>query len=373
MLLARSSLFLRGADSSHCNWRSSKNSLDRSVSTELGLSLSPGKQDGLRALADERGVIAALAIDQRSALRKLFAKASGRDANQVPTEWLVEYKEKVSQFLTPYASAILLDPEYGLPAARRRSKDAGLLLAYEQSGYDKSVPGRLPRLLDGFTVERLKKSGADAVKVLLYYSPFSEAAVNAQKKAWVTRVGDECRDNDLPFFLEIVSYHDQMDEKGSEFARIKPDVVTRSIEEFCKAGYAVDVLKVGVPVNMNFVESTNLPRSQAVYSREEAKSHFKRASQAASLPFIYLSEGVANQTFAEALTLAAEVGSDFSGVLCGRAIWQDGVPVFVQRGVGALDEWLQEHGVNNIQNVNAHLAAARPWFERIGAAPGATG
>jgi tagatose 1,6-diphosphate aldolase len=281
---------------------------------------------------------------------------------------LVQFKEKVSQFLTPYASAILLDPEYGLPAASRRSKNAGLLLAYEQSGYDKSVPGRMPRLLDDFTAARLKKSGADAVKVLLYYSPFSEVAVNAHKQAWVTRVGGECRDADVPFFLEIVSYHDQIDEKSAEFARIKPEVVTRSIEEFCNASYAVDVLKVGVPVNMNFVESAGLPRSQAVYSRSEAKSHFQSASQAASLPFIYLSEGVANQTFADALTLAAEAGSDFSGVLCGRAIWQDGVPVFVQQGASALDDWLQEHGVRNIQNVNVHLTAARPWFERLGAA-----
>src|SRR5277367_5124721 len=136
------------------------------------LSLSSGNLNGLRALADECGVIAALAIDQRSALRKLFAKASGRDANDIPNEWLVQFKEKVSQCLTPYASAILLDPEYGLPAADRRSKDAGLLLAYEQSGYDKSVAGRLPRLLNDFTAAGLKTSGANAVKVLLYYSPF---------------------------------------------------------------------------------------------------------------------------------------------------------------------------------------------------------
>jgi len=337
--------------------------------TEHALPLSLGKQNRLQALADDRGVIAALAIDQRSALRKLFAKASGRDANEIPAEWLVQFKEGVSRVLTPYASAILLDPEYGLPAAARRSKDAGLLLAYEQSGYDKSVPGRLPRLLNDFTCARLKDSGADAVKVLLYYSPFSDIMVNAHKQAWVERVGGECREAELPFFLEIVSYHDQMDEKSAEFARIKPDVVTYSIEEFCKASYAVDVLKVGVPVNMNYVESANVPRSRAVYSRSEAKSHFKRASQAASLPFIYLSEGVANQTFADALTLAAEAGSEFSGVLCGRAIWQDGVPVFVQQGAPALDNWLREHGVRNIQNVNVHLTAARPWFERIGAAP----
>jgi tagatose 1,6-diphosphate aldolase len=322
-------------------------------------------------LADERGVIAALAIDQRSALRKLFAKANARETSEVPIEWLVQFKEKVSQFLTPYASAILLDPEYGLPAAGRRAKNAGLLLAYEQSGYDKSVPGRLPRLLDNLTAKRLKDAGADAVKVLLYYSPLSDAAVNTHKQAWVTRVGGECRDADIPFFLEIVSYHDQMDEKGAEFARIKPGVVTHSIEEFCKASYAVDVLKIGVPVNMNFVESASLPRSQAIYSRSEAKAHFTRASQASSLPFIYLSEGVSNQTFADALTLAAEAGSKFSGVLCGRATWQDGVPIFVHQGAQALDEWLHQHGVRNIQNVNAHLTAACPWFERTGAASNA--
>jgi tagatose 1,6-diphosphate aldolase len=249
---------------------------------------------------------------------------------------------------------------------RPRSKDAGLLLAYEQSGYDKSVPGRLPRLLDDFTARRLKDCGADAVKVLLYYSPFSDGTVNAHKQAWVAGVGGECREADLPFFIEVVSYHDQLDQNSAEFARIKPEVVTRSIKEFCKASYQFDVLKVGLLVNVNFVELAHLPRSQAVYSRSEAISHFKRASRAASLPFIYLSEGVANQTFAGVLTLATEAGSDFSGVLCGRAIWQDGVPVFVHQGAAALDDWLQEHGVPNIQNVNAHLTAARPWFERIG-------
>jgi tagatose 1,6-diphosphate aldolase len=337
------------------------------------LSLSLGKQRGLRALADERGIIAALAIDQRSALRKLFAKASGRAADKIPVEWLVQFKEKVSQVLTPYASAILLDPEVGLPAAGRRDKDAGLLLAYEESGYDPSVPGRLPRLLDSYTAGRLKDAGADAIKVLLYYSPFSAAEINARKQTWVERVGDECRAADLPFFLEIVSYHDDMDEKSADFARIKPEVVTLSIEEFCKPRYAVDVLKVGVPVNMKFVESASLSRAQAIYSRSEAISHFRRASEAASLPFIYLSEGVDNQTFGDALTLAAEAGSSFSGVLCGRATWQDGVPIFVQLGGSALEEWLHEHGVRNIQNVNARLTAARPWFEKLATAPSGKG
>jgi tagatose 1,6-diphosphate aldolase len=330
----------------------------------MAVNISSGKKKGLEALSDQRGVIAAVAMDQRSALRKLFEKASGRSAKGIPDEWLIQFKEKVSQDLSPHASAILLDPEYGLSAAKLRDKNAGLLLAYEESGYDKSVRGRLPRLLKGFSAARLKDCGADAVKVLLYYSPFSSTEINSYKHEWVARVGEECRLADVPFFLELVSYHDEMDEKGVDFARIKPEVVKRSIEEFCRPSYGVDVLKIGVPVNMAFLESAMLPASQTLYSRAEAIAYFRRASQAATLPFIYLSEGVSNQTFADALTLATEAGSGFSGVLCGRATWQEGVPVFVQKGAAALEDWLREYGVRNIQNVNAHLVAARPWFER---------
>ena len=170
---------------------------------------------------------------------------------------------------------------------------------------------------------------------------------------------------DILFFLELVSYDDDMDAKSEAFAQRKPAIVTRSIEEFCKPLYAVDVLKVGVPVNMNFVESWTLPRSEAVYTRAEAILHFRQASQAATLPFIYLSEGVSNELFVDALELAAEAGCEFSGVLCGRATWQDGVPVFVEQGAAALEGWLEEEGVRNIQNVNAHLGPARPWSQRV--------
>jgi|SRR5579859_844530 len=328
------------------------------------VTLSPGKQRGLKSLSTDRGIIAALAIDQRSALRKLFAKASGHVAEEIPFELLVNFKSRVSRMLTPHASAILLDPEFGLPAAAARAPQSGLLLAYEQTGYDKSIPGRLPRLLEGFSAAKLRDLGAEAIKVLLYYSPFSADAINSQKFAWVERVGKECCAADVPFFLELVSYHDDMDEKGSEFARIKPDVVVRSVQEFCKPRYAVDVIKIGVPVNMNFVHSARVAKAESLYTREEAAAYFRRASDACSLPFIYLSEGVSNETFADALALAAESGSAFSGVLCGRATWQDGVSVFVQHGEAALDAWLSEQGVKNIENVNACLSAARPWNAR---------
>lgn len=328
------------------------------------MQLSPGKRAGLQALSDERGIIAALALDQRTALRKIFAQASGLPPDRVSTSQLVEFKELVSRALTPYASAILLDPEYGLAAAATRHPRTGLLLAYEQSGYDRSVPGRLPRLLENCSAAKLKSAGANALKVLLYYSPFSSGQINAKKQDWVARVGAECVASDLAFFLELVSYHDDLDEKTVDFARIKPDSVTGSVEEFCHPRYAVDVLKVGVPVNMKFVEAPGVSASQALYSRTQALTLFRRASDAATLPFIYLSEGVGNAMFVDALSLAAEAGSAFSGVLCGRAIWQAGVTAFVRGGRAALEDWLAGEGARNIQAVNAQLSAAHPWFEK---------
>lgn len=324
------------------------------------MKIAKGKLAGLQAVSNARGVIAALAIDQRNALRTLLAKAKEAGPEAIPGTMLEQFKEAVSRVLTPHASAILLDPEYGLPAARQRAKNAGLLLAYERTGYDKAVPGRLPRLLEHWSVRRLAGEGADCIKVLLYYSPSSAAAINDVKHAWVERVGAECAGVDVPFFLELVVYHDAMEEKSLEFARIKPEVVTRSLEEFSKPQYGVDVFKVGVPVNMAFVGGAD--NADSAYTREEAKSHFQRAAAAAGRPFIYLSEGVSNETFNDALELAAEAGAHFSGVLCGRAIWKDGVEIYAKRGLPALEDWLQEQGVKNIQRVNERLHAASPWF-----------
>ncbi len=335
------------------------------------MKITEGKRKGLERLANASGVIAALAIDQRSALRGLFAKAKAVDADTVPDEWLVQFKKAVSRILTPQASAILLDPEYGLPAAKRRAKNAGLLLAYEKTGYDKSVPGRLPALLEHWSVRRLVEAGADGVKILLYYAPPSSAEINDQKYAWVERVGAECVAADVPFFLELVSYQEGMDEKGREFAKCKPGVVAASVAEFSRPRYAVDVLKVGVPVNMAYVEGSPSAGSEILYSREQAKKYFREAAAAARVPFIYLSEGVSNETFEDALELAGEAGANFSGVLCGRATWKDGVAVFAQHGMSALEEWLGSEGIRNIQRVNAKLSAAKPWTESYARGPAA--
>lgn len=329
--------------------------------------LTAGKQKGLEAVSDSRGVIAAVAIDQRSAMRSLFARSMGIEPENVPAERLIQFKEAVSRILTPHASAILLDPEYGLPAARQRAKNAGLLLAYEKTGYDRKVPGRLPGLLDYWSVGRLAEAGADSVKLLLYYSNFSSMEVNDIKQVFVERVGAECAAADVPFFLELVSYAEEMEDKGIDFARVKAEVVAKGMAEFSKTKYRVDVLKVGMPVSLNYVQGSPSASGEFIYTREEAKRRFRRAAECAQVPFIYLSEGVSNEAFLYALELAAEAGVMFSGVLSGRATWKDGVQVFVEKGRAALENWLESEGIRNIEKVNQCLATATPCFAIRGA------
>ncbi len=322
------------------------------------MTLTPGKLAGMKAVADDRGVIAAAAMDQRGSLKKSLAKESGKDVTDAMME---EFKSLVAEVLTPHASAILLDPEWGLPASKKRSTNAGLLLAYEKTGYDKTGPGRLPDLLDHWSVRRLKEAGADCVKILLYYTPFDPKPINEQKHAWVERIGDECRANDIPFFLEFVGYEDGVDEKGFEYAKKKPEIVTASMAEFTKDRYGVDVMKVEVPVNMKYVEGARAYTGEKAYSRAEARQHFLSAAKVATKPFIYLSAGVSNAEFTESLDLAAESGVKFAGVLCGRATWKDGIPVYAKEGAEAFRKWLGTQGVENINNVNAALKAATPW------------
>jgi tagatose 1,6-diphosphate aldolase len=318
----------------------------------------------MKAVSDDRGVIAAAAMDQRGSLQKALAKEKGGD---VDGKALEEFKILVTEVLTRHASAILLDPEFGIPASKRRSGDAGLLMAYEKTGYDKTGPGRLPDLLDEWSVKRLKEAGADCIKILLYYTPEDPKHVNDIKHAWVERIGDECRANDIPFFLEFVGYEEGADEKGLEFAKKKPQIVAGSMAEFTKDRYGVDVMKVEMPINMKFVEGTKTFGGQRAYSKQEAMDHFRRTAEVATKPFIYLSAGVSNAEFTESLDLAAEAGTRYSGVLCGRATWKDGIPVYGKQGAKAFRDWLESEGVKNIENVNARLKPAHPWFEFYGA------
>jgi tagatose 1,6-diphosphate aldolase len=328
--------------------------------------MTRGKFDGINAVADKNGVIAAVAIDQRGSLAKAISTAKGSQASGAE---LSEFKVLISEVLTPFASAILLDPEYGLEAVKHRAKNTGVFLAYEKTGYDATVKGRLPDLLPEWSVRRLIAAGANVIKILLYIDPDDDPRINTIKQAFIERVGAECRAYDVPFFLEPICYSDALgSEKSIEFARAKPGKVTKYMQEFSKPQYGVDVLKVEVPIHMRYVEGSQAnPDGQVAYSRQQAREFFRTAAAASLVPFIYLSAGVTDEVFRQTLELAAEAGTNFSGVLCGRATWQDGIPAYGKGGAPALRAWLNEQGMKNIRALNAVLAkGAKPWWDFYG-------
>ncbi|EPY7712704.1 tagatose-bisphosphate aldolase [Bacillus pacificus] len=326
------------------------------------LELTKNKLEALKRLSAENGIIGALAIDQRGSLKKMIASGG---ASHVGDEGIIRFKELVSEELTPFATAILLDPEYGLPAAKIRHKESGLIVAYEKTGYDASEVGRLPDLLSEWSVKRLKAAGADAIKFLLYYDFDEDEKINNYKHVYMERIGSECAAEDIPFFLEIVTYDAENDDaKNKEYAKIKPHKVIEAMKEFSKPQYQVDVLKVEVPVDMNFVEGYTT--GEFVYRKEEAASFFKKQSEVTELPFIFLSAGVSAKLFQETLKFAKESGSTFNGVLCGRATWKDGVAPFAISGEQAGRDWLKDTGKRNAEELNLVLKeTANSWFAKV--------
>lgn len=310
----------------------------------------------MERLSNKNGIIGALAIDQRGSIKKMIGAHS-----EATTEKIEDFKSLVSSELTKYASSILLDPEYGLPAAKVRDKEAGLLLAYEKTGYDATKKGRLPDILDDWSVRRLKEQGADAIKFLLYYDVDDDKEINEAKKIFVERLGSECRGEDIPLYLELVSYDDATGTVPGtkEYAKVRPHKVNAMMKEFSDPRYNVTVLKMEIPVDMNFVEGYG---EEAVFTKEEAMKFFKEQSDCSDLPFIFLSGGVSMELFKKSLELAKEAGSTFNGVLCGRATWADAIKPYSESGKEEGLNWLSTEGKDKITSLNEVLSrCASDW------------
>ena len=325
------------------------------------MSMTTGKTSGLNAVADNRGVIAAVAMDQRGLLKNLLSREMG--GSEPPPEMMSEFKQLVAKTLTKESSSILLDIEYGMEATKKIN-GKGLLLAYEHAGYSPDKPERLPSLFEGWSALRIKEAGASAVKILVYYTPFEKEWVNDRKKAWVERIGAECKAVDIPLFLEFLGYDVHGDGEASlEYARQKPEIVLKSMEEFSRERYGADVLKVEIPIQMAYVEGTRAFKGTRLHTRAEAAEIVRAAAGLCNQPIVYLSAGVTNDIFVETLEFAVECGVEFHGVLAGRATWQGGVPVYARMGAAALEDWLNTVGLQNVKDIKRVLEFARPWYE----------
>lgn len=331
------------------------------------------KRERLSALSTGQGAIAAVAIDQRKSLRRLIADRSSRSLDTISDSALAEFKTAVVRTLSREASAVLLDTEYGLDAAKARQPNCGLLLAYESDGYENPRPHRMLALDPRLSVRKLRDLGASGIKILLHYFPHDDERANEEKCNLIERIGNECAALEMPFFLEPVIYipeaaETQPAQDGSaaslEAIRKKPELVVEMMREFSRSIYKIDILKVEFPVVPAYVEGSKVFGGRAAYSMEEALDWYRAADEAAGRPYIYLSAGAKTVDFFESLRLAGEAGSHFSGVLCGRATWQDGVPAYARDGLAGFTRWLETSGLQNVRTFKDLLRAATPWAAR---------
>ena len=332
----------------------------------MGAQLSEGKWRRLRSLADGEGRFKMMAIDQRGSLVDAIAKVTNRSGEQVSGDELAKTKEVITRVLGPYATAVLTDPVYGYPHSyQSMPRGVGLLLAHEETGYERSGATGKERktvLIEGWSVEKAEHAGADAVKLLLYYHPDASEEVRRHQQDVVQRLGAECEQTSLPFLLELVAYAiEEASTNTDEFARRKPDLVIRSAREFSAAKYKVDVLKLEFPADLKrtkeFCGGAFGQEREPVYQLSDVREFCRQLNEGAGMPWVILSAGVSINEFLVQVELATEAGA--SGFLCGRAIWKDAVPFYPD--LARMEEWLGLEGAYNFMRANAYAQRARPW------------
>ncbi len=288
--------------------------------------LSPGKVWGLRRLSDDAGRFTMVAADQRPPIQDLASRARGKaTANEAD---VAAIKRLLVETLGPDASAVLLDPNYAYPwAIDAVSPRQGLLLTLEDSVFDETPRGRRSNTIDHWGVDQIRRIGGDAVKLLAWYRPDADPAVNEHQQALVAYVGDACRRYDIPFLFELLVYSFPSEDQHStgyvEQAAKRAEHVIESVETFADPIFGVDVFKLESPIPATEVPDPDGDDTEAI---EQTRSLFAQLDRASPVPWVMLSAGAGKEAFRRILRYAYEAGA--SGFLAGRAIWWDEIQAF---------------------------------------------
>ena len=319
--------------------------------------LSAGKLWGLRRMADDTGLFRMLAVDQRPPIKGPIAAHYGTD--EAPYDDVARVKALLIEALQPAATALLLDPHYAVPRGLRYlSPEKGLILTLEDSAFKERDGGRLSTEIEGWSVEKIKRAGGDAVKVLAWYRPDASEAVRSSQKDFAQRVGEACARYDLPFLFELLVYPLLGDEdRTREYREMhgkRSDHVLGSVETFAAADYGVDIFKLEAPVP---AESVPGPEGE---SGAEVQALFDEMGRLAGRPWVMLSAGAGKAAFERVLRHAYRAGA--SGFLAGRAIWLDAFARFPDWK--AMESELRGDSLAYMNAINRLTAAqARPWFD----------
>ena len=312
--------------------------------------LSPGKQLGLRRMADAAGRFKMTAVDQRPPIKGPIAARHGGEA---PWKEVAAVKTMLLEALQPASTAMLLDPHYAIPHGwRALDPRKGLIVTLEDSLFRETGRGRLSAEIDDWSVGKIKRMGGDAVKVLAWYRPDVSDEVRLAQEDFVRRTGEACARFDIPFLFELLVHPIVSDAEQTsdyvEMASKHSDHVLRSVEHFAAAEFGVDVFKLESPV----------PAKGIVGGDAEVQALFDEMGRLAGRPWVMLSAGAGKPDFKTVLDYAYGAGA--SGYLAGRAIWLDAFARYPDRA--AMEAGLREDSVPYMAELNALTdASATPW------------
>ena len=317
--------------------------------------LSAGKLWGMRRMADERGLFRMTAVDQRPPIKNPIAAHYGRD--EAPYEDVARFKALLIETLQAQSSAMLLDPHFAIPAGLAELPPRkGLIVTLEDSLFEDTGNGRRSSSIDHWSVNKIKRMGADAVKVLAWYRPDADPSVNEHQRDYVRRVGEACARHDIPFLFELLVYPLEGDAHQSrdyvEMRGKRADDVLASVAEFARPDYGVDVFKLESPIAAAAVPGVGGD------GWEDVQGVFDELGRLAGRPWVMLSAGAGKEDFRRVLTHAYRAGA--SGYLAGRAIWLDAFGHFPDWG--RVREGLEVESTRYMAELNALTEAeATPW------------
>ncbi len=329
-----------------------------------GNALSAGKLRALSTLADDRGRFTMIAVDQRPPIFAALARHGSRRPEEVGYDEVAAVKGALVEVLAPHASAVLLDPVWTHPHHLRAVPGrVGLISTLEDYGFDLVGGERRSRAIEGWSVAKIRRSGAMGVKLLAWHRPDLSDATQAHQDAFVEAVGRACAEHDLPFVLELLVYPLKGEDPGSAaYARAKPDRVLGSLRRYADPRFRVDLMKLEFPTELKRVDGFHAGAldgmaRDAVHDLDETRAFLAAMDAASPVPWVLLSAGVGPREFALNVELAVDAGA--SGVLAGRAVWYDALAAYPD--LDAVKARLRDRSVPYLKQLAGIVERALPW------------
>lgn len=301
--------------------------------------LSVGKYRALQRASTPQGHFTILALDHQDALRRSMRPDA--PAAVTPGE-LTAFKIQVVGALVSETSGVLLDPIYGAAQAINGGilGNAGLLVELEKADYQLQPMPLETELLPDWSVAKIKRMGADGVKLFYYTNPDSESLVAAQDRL-VEAVSADCAAYDIPLYAEPI-----LTPVGEDEGTYDQKYTRRVLQAALRAAKAgVDVLKLEFPLPPSLQTNDGLCRTTCA-----------KLTETLDVPWVLLSAGVSFDAFCRQVEIACAAGA--SGYIAGRAVWSDAAAIADHN---ERQGWLEATGRERLRRLAAIAAKGRPW------------